>query len=351
MVDKVSENHALDSSQPAGDHRATRKFSTTVEGRRVTKKTGDASTPTGHIVVVGSINMDLVARMARLPRPGETVESHDLSQIPGGKGANQAAASARLGARTSMVGRVGDDSFGPTLTEALQRCGVDVGTVLTTGSCPSGIALIGVEDSGENAITIVAGANAHLTPNDVGSAEEVIAQSDAMLLQLEIPLETVEAALEMARRHGVLTVLDPAPAPMNGLPDTLFQVDVITPNQSEAEALTDLRINRPQDASRAAKALRARGPRDVVLTLGADGAFLSDHSGQETLVTAPHVNAVDTTAAGDAFSAALAVGLTEGSDPLEAVRFACAAGALATTKLGAQPAMPSRSEVDNLLLA
>lgn len=300
------------------------------------------------LVVLGSVNMDLVARVAALPRPGETVAGRSLETIPGGKGANQAVAAARLGARTAMVARVGDDDFGPRLVRGLVGAGVDAAAVRVTPGCSSGVALISVEDAGQNSIVIVAGANGRLTPADVAANAALIASASALLLQLEVPLETVAAAARLARRAGVTVVLDPAPAPSRPLPAALFRVDLLSPNQTEAEALTGIRVDTPADAGRAARVLHARGARHVVVKLGALGAL---HSDGRTAVHIParRVKPVDTTAAGDAFTAALALAWAEGRPPAEAVRFACAAGTLATLTFGAQPAMPTRAQVEAFL--
>lgn len=304
-----------------------------------------------HVVVVGSINMDLVVRVPRLPRPGETLPAHDLQTIPGGKGANQAVAAARLGARVTMVGRLGDDAFGPRLRAGLESAGVSTEHVRVTDGCSSGVAVIAVEERGENAILLVAGANGRLTPDDVRAAEAVFQQADALLVQLEVPVETVEAAVILARRHGVRVVLDPAPAPTGPLPKSLCEVDVLTPNQTEAEALTGIAVINAAQAEHAARLLRDRGARNVVIKLGEQGALLCDLEGLTEAVPACRVQVVDTTAAGDAFTAALAVGLCEGRLLKEAVRLGCAAGTLATTRAGAQPAMPTRQEVERLLVA
>lgn len=303
------------------------------------------------LVVVGSLNMDLVVRTARLPRPGETVAGRDFVQVPGGKGANQAAAAARLGADVAMIGRVGDDAFGGQLVESLARDGVETSAVAVTAGTSSGLALIGVEDSGQNAITIVGGANTMLSSDDVQRHETTIAAAGALLVQLEVPLPTVAAAVAIAKRHGVLTILDPAPAPHEPLPAELLAVDLISPNQSEAEALTGIAVASVADAMRAAAILHERGARQAVLKLGDQGALASDGIGNIVHVPAPQVVVVDTTAAGDAFTAALAVALVEGRSLAEATRFACAAGSLATARRGAQDAMPGREEVERLLIS
>jgi ribokinase len=301
------------------------------------------------IVVVGSLNMDLVVRAPRLPRPGETVAGRSFAQVPGGKGANQAVAAALLGADVSLIGRVGDDAFGRTLIDSLAGRGVDAGCVETTPSATSGLALIGVEDSGQNAITIIGGANALLTPADVTRHAAAIAAADALLVQLEVPLATVAAALALAGRHGVLTVLDPAPAPTSPLPPALLAAGLLSPNQTEAEVLTGIAVAGPADAARAAANLHEQGAKLVVIKLGEQGALASDGAGSMTHTPAPRVSALDTTAAGDAFTAALAVAIIEGRSLSEATRFACAAGSLATTCRGAQDALPTRDEVERLM--
>jgi len=302
------------------------------------------------IVVVGSINMDLVTRVARLPRPGETVRGCSFDTVPGGKGANQAVAAARLGASVHMVRRVGSDAFGASLVDSLRSYGVRTDHVRTTPDCPSGIATIGVEDTGENAIVAIAGANGRVTPADVARAEAVIAAADTVLLQLEIPFDSVAAAAALARRHGVRVILNPAPAP-SALPGRLFRVDVICPNETEARAITGLAGGGIPRALAQARWLTKRGAGLAVVTLGARGAVLYERGRSPVHVPPFKVRAVDTTAAGDAFAGALAVALSEGAAAADAVRFACACGALAATRPGAQPAMPSRAEVEALLAA
>jgi ribokinase len=300
------------------------------------------------IVVVGSVNMDLVARVPRLPRGGETLEAVDFFKIPGGKGANQAVAVSRLGGNSAIIARVGDDAYGQQLIDALVSAGVDTSAVELTRSCSSGLALISVDDRGENSIVLVGGANARLSPHDILQQEDLIAPADALLIQLEIPIESVATAVELARRHHVKTILDPAPAPANGLPSSLYQVDVLTPNEVEAGQLTGRLVDSLDDAADAALDLRARGASCVIVTLGELGAMVcAGHTC--THVPSPAVASVDTTAAGDAFAAALTVQLASGELLANAARFACLAGALATTKLGAQQAMPTRAEIEELL--
>jgi ribokinase len=307
------------------------------------------------IAVVGSINADLVVRCARLPRPGETISARDVSEVPGGKGANQAVAAARLGAEVAMIGRVGDDAFGQRLINGLQENGVDVEFVQATPDCVSGLAIVAVEDSGENSIMVVPGANGRVTPADVLAAGEVIRRADSVLVQLEVPLETTIAAIKLARDCGTPVILDPAPAPAPTLDDNqsailaeLLQVEVACPNEAEALALTNVRIETVADAEQAACCLRSLGPKYGIVTLGARGAVFCEPDTRPLLVPAFNIQVVDTTAAGDAFAAALAVRLAQGAAISEAVRFACAAGALAASRPGAQPAMPTLSDVDSL---
>ncbi len=289
--------------------------------------------------------MDLVARMDRLPKPGETVSGETFQTISGGKGANQAVAAARLGARVSMIGRIGDDSFGVILRKNLNSAGVDTIHVLETSGVSSGVALIGVEQSGANAITVVPAANGRLTPDDVQSCRELIATANALVVQLETPIETVAAAIQIAKQHGVLTVLDPAPAPKKPLPRELMTVDILSPNQSEAEALTGIPVVDWETALQAAQAMKKLGANAVVLKMGEFGALVCDRDGSIHQVAACKVEVVDTTAAGDAFTAALAVALCKGQSLKDAAHFGSLAGTLACTKFGAQPAMPTSDEL------
>jgi ribokinase len=300
------------------------------------------------IVVVGSINMDLVVRIDRLPAPGETRPARSLATLPGGKGANQAVAIARLGGAVAMVGRLGDDPFGATLRAGLEADGVDTAGIAVAPG-PSGVALIQVDDAGENAISLVAGANGNVTPDDVRRHAAAIRGASALVVQLEIPPESVAEAIAIAAEAGVRTVLDPAPAPAGSLPPRIMAVDLLSPNQTEAAALAGVPVETPADAARAARVLQARGARSVVVKLGARGASWLDAEGREGHVPAFRVTPIDTTAAGDAFTGALALRLAQGATLPEAVRFACAAGALATVKAGAQPAMPDLDAVQRLL--
>jgi len=300
------------------------------------------------ILVIGSVNMDLVVRVDHVPAPGENVRGEALEMIPGGKGANQAVACARLGAETTLLGRVGDDPFGRRLTRELAGAGVRTDAVRSVAGCASGTAVILVEAGGENSIVITAGANGRLAPGDVDAARDLVADADAVVLQLEIPSETVARAIRLGRQVGTLTVVDAGP-PRRPIDASVLEADVLTPNEAEAAALLDVPpgTRRPEDLARA---LLARGPTAVVVKAGPRGAVVAEQ-GRVQPVPAFPVEPVDTTAAGDAFTAALAVAVVEGSDLVAAARRACAAGALACLKLGAQPSMPTADEVDAFLAA
>jgi ribokinase len=309
------------------------------------------------IVVIGSINMDLVVRTPRIPMAGETLLGDGFMTLPGGKGANQAVAAAKLarpGTRVHMVGRVGDGDFGQRLLNGLSQHHVDIGHVTVSEGTPSGVAIILVDRKGENTIVVSPGANALLSTRDIDAAEGVIATAAVVVMQLEIPLEAVSHALAMCQRHGVFVILDPAPVPPRGLPRALYGVDLLTPNQLEAEALLgfesghDSTAKQSQDAKMIASRLLAHGARAVVIKRGQRGAVLIDRSGKIRAVKAYKVNVVDTTAAGDAFTAGLAVAQSEGLDLEQAARFASAAGAVSCQSFGAQPALPTREAVDQL---
>jgi ribokinase len=310
------------------------------------------------IVVIGSMNMDLVCRCGRMPRAGETVSGQDLLTIPGGKGANQAVAAAKVGAsgdEVHLVGRVGHDDFGQRLLVGLREHGVRSEHVIVTEGSSTGCAVILVDKAGENSIVVSPGANGKVSPEDVDGAEDLIAGAAVVIVQLEIPLETVAHAIGLCRRAGVKVILDPAPVPAKGLSSkALYQVDVLTPNQSEAEtllasgaAMGRSKRARRVDAKQLGQELLERGPGVVLLKLGAKGAMIVDNEIQH--VKGYKVNVVDTTAAGDAFNGALAVAMAEGMELGRAVRFANAAGARACEKFGAQPALPTRMEVEGLM--
>ena len=300
-----------------------------------------------HIVVVGSLNMDLVVRTHRMPGPGETVLGDDFQTIPGGKGANQAVAAARQGARVSMVGRVGDDAFGQTLRSSLQAEGIDISHVKVDSTAPTGIAMITLDEAGQNSIVVAPGANAQLTAEDVETALNAAGAFDALVMQLETSLPAVQAATRMAHEHGAKIILNPAPAqPVPA--ELLTLVDVLIPNESETSMLSGLPADSPEQAEEAAQVLLDQGVGAVVLTLGAHGAVVLE-PGQEVVHLPPYlVDVVDTTAAGDAFVAALATRWSEGVSLWEAAYCGNKAGALAVTKLGAQPSLPTWAELEQL---
>jgi ribokinase len=298
------------------------------------------------VVVVGSLNADLVTRVVRFPGPGETTVGQELAVHPGGKGANQAYAAGRLGARVQMVGRVGSDDRGRLLVSSLERAGVDTAAVQKDGGQQTGVALITIDASGQNQIVIVPGANGLLSPEDVERERDRIASAGLLLLQLEVPLATVEAAAKIGREGGAVVVLDPAPARVECL-KLLPLVDYVTPNETELASLVGEPGRRlGSDEARAlARALLGWGPRRVVAKLGAEGAFRVSAEGERAWPGLT-VSAVDTTAAGDVWNGAFATALAEGATEDEAGGFANVAAAISVTRAGAQPSMPTRAEVD-----
>jgi len=297
------------------------------------------------VLVIGSINMDLVVGLQRAPIGGETVLGRDLHTYPGGKGANQAVAAARLGARVAMVGRVGDDAHGRELLAGLGADGVAVGAVAALADVPTGTAVIFVEDGGENRIVVVPGANSRLMPADLDP--EWFASARVVLVSQEIAPQTVAEALRLGRQAGCVTVLNPAPArPI--LDEVLAQVQVLTPNRSELALLTGRAVQTVAEATEGAEQLLARGVGAVVVTLGSQGA-LTVQDGQVEHVPAFAVTPADTTAAGDAFCGALATGLAHGETLLASARYAVAAAAIAVTRPGAQPSLATAAEVAEFL--
>ena len=296
------------------------------------------------IVVIGSSNTDMIVKSARIPRPGETVLGGAFSTASGGKGANQAVAAARAGGDVVFVARVGEDMFGERAVEGFRTDGLDVSRITVDLETPSGVALIMVDDAGENVIAVAPGANGRLSPADIDAASEAISGAALVLMQLEIPIETVRAAAETARAAGVPVILNPAPAQVLDT-ELLALVDIITPNETEAELLTGIAITHDDSIREAAEALHHDGIGTVLITLGARGAYISS-PGFTGIVPGFPVKAVDTTAAGDVFNGVLAVMLSEGKSLKDAAHFACAAGALSVTKLGAQPSAPTRDEIE-----
>ena len=302
------------------------------------------------ILVVGSINMDLVVRTVEMPEPGETVLGKGFATAPGGKGANQAVAVVRQGAKCIFLGRVGSDEFGSTLLAGMRAEGIDCDNVETTAGAATGVAVIIVDAKGENSIVVASGANHMVTPDDVYGRAELFDAADVVVLQLELPLPTVCAARKLSASYGCKVVLDPAPAPP-ALPTELCEVDVISPNVSEAEVITGQKADEADERvdKLVASDLIARGARSAVLKLGARGSLVVTAEGEIEKIRPYKVDIVDTTAAGDAFTASLAVGLARGLDLPQSARIANAAGALACTKFGAQPAMPTATEIKMLM--
>jgi ribokinase len=297
------------------------------------------------ILVVGSLNADLVVRVPRFPAPGETISGGDLLTLPGGKGANQAVAAARLGGNVAMLGRVGDDQFGKMLVDNLLRFQVDVSRVLPSSS-PTGTAVVVVDENGQNSIVLSAGANGTVTPQDI----EMAPKAKIMLIQLEIPLESVLAAARWGKKEGMFVILNPAPA--QPLPDELVAtVDLIVPNEIELSLLTGLPVSDYDTAQAALRALQARGARQVIVTMGERGALALMDADSGYFVAAHSVKVVDTTAAGDAFIGGLALALARDTLFPAALEYANACGALAVTRSGAQPSLPTAAEVQQFLLS
>ncbi|MCW5852241.1 MAG: ribokinase [Anaerolineae bacterium] len=298
------------------------------------------------VVVVGSANTDMIVQADRLPTPGETVLGGRFATAQGGKGANQAVAAARLGAHVTFVARLGQDALGEQAFAAYQTDGLDCTYMSRDPDQPSGVALILVDRHGENMIAVASGANAALSPTHVETARAAVQSADSLLTQLESPLATVAAALDLARSAGVRAILNPAPA--RSLPDTFLQGVILTPNETEVAQLTGLPVHNVEQAEAAARQLLDRGAAAVVVTLGRQGALLVTPSDVQ-LVPAFAVQAVDTTAAGDAFNGGLAVALSRGLALPEAVRDGNAVAALSVTRLGAQPSLPTQAEVVRFL--
>lgn len=300
------------------------------------------------IIVFGSINIDLIATAPRLPLPGETLLGHHFFKAPGGKGANQAVATARLGISTHMVGRVGAHGFGAELVNSLKAAGVKTDDVFVDDSVSSGVALISVDDTGENQIIVIPGANGNVDRQDVERLSHLLPGSQALLLQLEIPIATVVAAAQVAREAGVKVILDPAPVQPQ-LPEELYPlVDIITPNEVEAGQLVGFPVDGEESATKAAGVLLQRGVKCAIVKLGAKGVVCAT-ANEIFFIPAFEIEAVDTTAAGDAFSGGLAAGLSAGLPLRQAVVWGAVAGALAAMKSGAQPSLPERVVFDAFL--
>jgi ribokinase len=302
------------------------------------------------IVVVGSSNTDMIIKTAKIPSPGETILGGEFHMAAGGKGANQAVAAARAGGDVAFIARVGTDIFGKKAIEGFIHDGIDLKHVYKDRQAASGIALIIVGADGENSIAVASGANSNLSIDDIRRAERAISSAKILLMQLETPLETVRKAAEIAVRNNVPVILNPAPAKL--LDDRLLrQIAILTPNETETEILTGIKIKKESDMAKAAQGLlNNRGVQAVLITLGSKGVFVATKTGKiRRIISAFKVKAVDTTAAGDVFNGALAVALAEGRPLLDAARFANAAAALSVTKLGAQPSAPYRKDINKLL--
>ncbi len=300
------------------------------------------------VLVFGSLNMDLVVRVPRLPGPGETVQGGDLERIPGGKGANQAVAAARLGAKVRMFGRVGDDDFGRALLRELRSADVDTAGVRFERDAPTGTASIFVAPEGQNMIAVAPGANGRVSADDARGLQLWMDSEAVLMLQLEVPVAANLAAARAAKLAGAKVILDPAPAPRDAPSELLEMADVLTPNEAEASRLTGILVETQDGAEEAGRILVRRHGCAVIVTLGDRGAVVVSREGAARLPPF-RVEAIDAVAAGDAFNGALAVGLVEGLDLLRAARRASAAGALAASVRGAMPSLPKRDAVDALL--
>ena len=300
------------------------------------------------IVVVGSSNTDMVIKADHLPAPGETILGGTFFTNPGGKGANQAVSAARLGGNVMFIAKTGDDIFGKKSFELFKQEGIDTSYIIADPGNVSGVALITVDKTGENCIVVAPGANAALTPADVQIAKEKIEKAAILLIQLEIPIETVQYVVTTAASKKITVVLNPAPfCPLSD--DLLRNISIITPNKTEAEMLTGIKINNDDDAKQAAQYLYNKGIPTVIITMGSRGALVF-HKTEFTFINARPVKAVDTTAAGDIFNGALAVALAEGSNMIEAVNFACNAASVSVTRIGAQSSAPYKNEMIDKLI-
>ncbi|ERF79327.1 ribokinase [Gallibacterium genomosp. 2] len=299
------------------------------------------------LTVLGSINADHVIQVPHFPQPGETLSGQNYHIVYGGKGANQAVAAARLGAKVDFIACIGEDKIGLEMKQAFQKDGINTESIATIQGETTGIAMIQVADSGENSIVISAGANAHLTTDIVDKFKQKILDADALLMQLETPLDAIIYATKIAKQAGKHTVLNPAPA--KALPDELLaQLTMITPNETEAEVLTGVKVVDEQSAAQAAAVFHQKGVAIVLITLGAKGVFIS-HNALQKIIPGFRVQAKDTTAAGDTFNGALVTALLEQKSLEEAIQFAHAAAAISVTRFGAQTSIPSRQETLDFL--
>ncbi|HAQ38902.1 MAG TPA: ribokinase [Saprospirales bacterium] len=297
------------------------------------------------IVVIGSVNTDMIIKSARLPKPGETILGGVFSIVQGGKGANQAVAAAKAGGNTTFIARVGDDGFGETAINSYQLAGICTDFIIKDKTFPTGVALINVSEQGENSISVASGANAMLSVEDITACRDSIRSAGILLMQLETPIDTIHFAAGLAKSNNVTVILNPAPA--QKLPDNLLaQVDILTPNETETEILTGILPDTEENIKKACDLLREKGIKTIIITLGAKGVYHSEIG----FVKGFRVDAIDTTAAGDVFNGAFAVALSQGKGHLESIVFANAAAALSVQKLGAQSSIPSISEIDKFIM-
>jgi len=305
------------------------------------------------VVVVGSLSQDIVVSTPRLPVKGETIRGSDFGMFAGGKGNNQAMAAGRAGAKVTMIGRVGADAFGEMLIDTLKKNNVDASHMVQDKEAGTGIAMITVDADGDNSIIIAQRANLNLCDKDIEKADDVFSASKILLMQLEVPNEADAFAAKLARKHGTFVALNPAPAPVDGkLPKELLEnVDAIIPNQTEAELMTGVKVTDEKSAVAAAQELKKLGPKNIIITLGELGALLVEDGKEPAMIASYKVKAIDTTAAGDAFCGAMAAAYAAGETLANAVKFGCAAGALATTKMGAEPSLPNKEEIEKLVLS
>ena len=300
------------------------------------------------ILVIGSLNMDFVIEVNKMPLPGQTIIGKSFTLVPGGKGANQAYAIGKLGAEVSILGAVGNDEYGKKLLQNLNSVNVNVDNVITISEDNTGCAFINVDDNGENNIVVISGANNMITKETIDNNIELIKEADIIVVQLEIPLDVVSYAVKLAKNNNKLVILDPAPAVSNLSDDLLSNVDIIKPNETEIQILSGIEINTNEDILKAARILVDKGVKNVIVSLGGKGSILVTKDNVLSF-NAPNVEVVDTTAAGDSFIAALAKSLLEGKTIIEAIQYAHIVSAMVVTKKGAQTSIPSQTEVNEFI--